>query len=266
MAILLLTAGLLQAQIAKPENPLGNGPDIVSAGRSVYNQTCTECHGQDGRQGERAPALAGNRRFFRLSDEAIFDTIKKGIPGTPMPALGLPDNDIWRIVAFIQNLRSTASDRDVPGDVEAGESIFQGKGHCEQCHMIRGQGGTVGPDLSSIGAQVTLQHLRESLTQDQPIPAGYRPVRVVTKSGEVVEGVAKNEDEFSIQILDMHNKLHLFDKSELREVVHAKKSLMPHNLDKQLTPGEFQNLLAMLSRQARIKVHIAQEGEGEVGR
>lgn len=255
----------MRAQTPKAENPLGNGPEVAAAGRKIFNQTCTECHGPEGREGERAPALAGDRRFFRLSEAAIFDTIKKGIPGTAMPALGLPDDDIWRLVAYIRNLRGTASDSIVAGNAERGVAVYQSKG-CPQCHMIRGQGGTLGPDLSSIGAQVTLKHLVESLTQEQPIPIGYRPVKVTARSGEVVEGVAKNEDEFSIQILDMQDRLHLYDKVELREVAHMKKSLMPHDLDKELSAGGFQDLVAMLSRQARTKVHIEVQGEGEAGR
>jgi hypothetical protein len=41
---------------------------------------------------------------------------------------------------------------------------------------------------------------------------------------------------------------------------------MPHDLDKKLTPDEFQDLIAMLSKQARVKVHIAIERENEAGR
>jgi cytochrome c oxidase cbb3-type subunit III len=62
--------------------------------------------------------------------------------------------------------------------------------------------------LSNIGAQVTLQHLRQSLTQEGPIPPGYRPIKVITAKGETVEGIAKNEDGFSVQLLDYHDKLH----------------------------------------------------------
>jgi hypothetical protein len=113
---------------------------------------------------------------------------------------------------------------------------------------------------------MTLQHLRESLTQARPIPIGYRPVKVVTMGGETVEGIAKNEDGFSIQILDFHDKLHLYDKSELRQVVHATTSLMPHNYEKALTPAEYQDLVAMLAHQVTVKLHVKEQGEGEVGR
>ena len=267
MWLLLAWAALAaQAQADHPKNPLGTGPDVVVAGRILFNRTCTECHGVDGAEGERAPALVGDRRFFRLSEDAIFETVKKGIPGTAMPALGLPDDDIWRIVVFIRAMRASASDAAVPGDTKQGLVVFSGKGECLKCHTLQGHGGTIGPDLSNIGAQITLQHLREALSQERPIPPGYNPVKVVTRSGETVEGIAKNEDGFSIQVLDYHDKLHLYDKSELREVVHGTTSLMPHNYDKVLTPGEYQDLVAMLAHQVTTKLHVQQQGEGEVGR
>jgi cytochrome c oxidase cbb3-type subunit 3 len=266
-AILASLAPTLYAQSPLPKNPLGNSPEVVAAGRTVYNSTCTDCHGVDGGAGGRAPELGGNRRYFRLSEASIFDTIKHGIPGTAMPPFAqLPDNDIWRIVAFIRNLRGNASEMNVPGNVQKGAAIFSGKGGCESCHMINGKGGTLGPDLSSIGGTSTLKHIQDVLTQDTPVPVGYRPVKVVTQSGETIEGIARNEDNFSIQVLDQNNTLHLLDKSELREVTHDKKSLMRHDYDKVLTPSEFQDLLAMLSRQARTKVELKQQGEGEVGR
>ena len=269
IGISLLLAGVgcfAPAQTVSPKNPLGTGPEVVAAGHVTFNRTCTACHGMDGAEGERAPALVGDRRFFRLSENALFDTIKNGIPGTAMPALGLPDDDIWRVVVFIRAMRASASDVDVPGNAQQGAAVFSGKGGCAKCHMVLGHGGIIGPDLSNIGAQMTLQHLRESLTQARPLLNGFRPVKVVTRSGETVEGIAKNEDRFSIQILDFHGKLHLYDKSELRQIDHETISLMPHNYDKVLTPDEYQDLVAMLAHQVTVKVRVKGEGEGEVGR
>jgi hypothetical protein len=51
-------------------------------------------------------------------------------------------------------------------------------------------------------------------------------------------------------MLGSDNELHMFTRDELREVVHEPKSLMPTDYDKRLTPGEFDDLLAFLSRQA----------------
>ena len=264
----LWAVSVASGQTAQVKNPLSTGPDVVAAGHTLYNRTCTACHGQDGGEGERAPALVGDRRFFRLSENSIFETIKGGIGGTAMPpfAGSLPDNDIWRIVVFIRAMRGSASETDLAGNVEQGKAVFDGKGGCLKCHMLNGKGGTIGPDLSNIGAQVTLQHLRQSLTQESPILPGYRPIKVTTVKGETVEGIAKNEDGFSVQVLDYHDKLHLYDATELREITHGKVSLMPHDYDKVLTPEEYQDLLAMLAKQVITSLNTKREGEGEAGR
>lgn len=264
--LVLMLSGAAPAQVKKPTNPLGDSPAVVEQGRELYNKTCTACHGRDGGEGDRGPSLDANRRYFRLSEAAIFDAVKNGIPGSVMPASGLPDTDVWKIVAFIRNIRGTASDNNVPGDVQKGMAVFTGAGGCSRCHMIRGQGGVLGPDLSSIGAQLSLKKLQDSLTTERPIPSGYRPVVVKTRAGEVVSGVARNSDAFSIQVLDKDGKLHLFETDELKSVEFGQQSLMPHHYDKVLSADQYRDLVAMLARQARTKVRVMQQGENEIGR
>jgi len=264
--LFVVAAFLASAQPEKPKNPLGDSLQIVAEGQAIYNKTCTGCHGRDGGEGDRAPSLDANRRYFRLSEAAIFEAVKNGIAGTAMPSSGLPDKEVWKTVAFIRNIRGTASDNIVPGNVQSGMAVFTGTGGCVSCHMIRGQGGTIGPDLSSIGAQVSLKKLQDSLTKERPIPNGYRPVSVTTLKGETIQGVARNSDAFSIQLLDRSGKLHMFDRQELQGVMYGEHSLMPHDFDKRLTSEEYRDLIAMLSSQARTKVKMIQQGENEVGR
>ena len=253
-------------QSKKPVNPLGDSAAVAEAGRVLYNRTCTGCHGPDGREGDRAPSLDANRRYFRVSEAAIFDVVKNGIPGTAMPASGLSDNEAWKIVAFIRNVRATASDLVVPGNVENGMKIFTTVGGCSKCHMIRGQGGIIGPDLSSVGAQLTLNKLHESLTKERPIPNGYRPATVTTSDGRTISGVVRNGDAFSIQLLDRSGRLHLFDTKELRSVKYDERSLMPHNFDKVLSADQYRDLIAMLAVQTRTKIRAPLQGENEAGR
>ena len=266
IALILAGAACSAPAQSAPKNPIGRSPQVAAEGHTIFNQTCTTCHGVDGGEGERAPALVGDRRFFRLSEGALYDTIKHGIGGTAMPPSTLPDEDVWKIVVFIRAMRSSASEVDVPGDIDHGKVVFTGKGECLKCHELNGKGGTIGPDLSNIGAQVTLKRLRESLSVDGPIPAGYQPIKVVTLQGQMIEGIAKNQDGFSIQLLDAQNRLHLLDRSELKTVEQAKSSLMPHHYDKVLSNAEYQDLLAMLAHQVTSNLHKKIEGDGEVGR
>jgi hypothetical protein len=72
----------------------------------------------------------------------------------------------------------------------------------------------------------------------------------VTADGQRLSGIAKNDNNFSLQLLDSHGRLQLFTRDELREVIYQGQSLMPSDFDKTLTSSELQDLLAFLSRQA----------------
>ena len=225
-------------------------PNAVEEGRKLYNTSCTACHGQDGTVGDRGPALAARRRYLRTSQQDLFDAIKNGIGGTLMPASPLPDSDVRKIVTYIRSLRATAIDNPSAGDVALGEQVFEGKGRCRQCHVLRGQGGLTGPDLSAIASERSLTFLRDALTRSKShIPHGYQPVKILTDGNTSIQGVVKNENNFSLQVLDMDGKLHLLSRKEVRKIDYESRSLMPADYDKTLTPAELQGLLAFLSRQ-----------------
>ena len=231
---------------------MAQAPALGAAGRELYNKNCTVCHGLDGAPGDRAPALGAQRRYLRSSDEDLFDAIKKGIQGTLMPASPLPDGDVRKIIAYIRSLRATASEMQVAGNVQKGETVFHGKGGCASCHMLNGRGGLTGPDLSNIGAQLKLEDLKAALMVPKAtIPRGYQPVTVKTTSGKTIRGVVKNEHNSSLQILGLDGKLYLPLREEIAGVQYEERSLMPYGYEQKLEKDEFQDLLAFLSRQAR---------------
>ena len=87
---------------------------------------------------------------------------------------------------------------------------------------------------------------REIRSASEYIPQGYEPVTVVMRDGRQIKGVRKNEDSYSIQIMDTNEQLSTYLKKDLREVIDEKKSLMPdYGLDK-LTEAELDDLLAYL--------------------
>jgi hypothetical protein len=73
---------------------------------------------------------------------------------------------------------------------------------------------------------------------------------LTTTGGQVIEGVCKNNTNYSIQVMDSKGDLHLLEKQNLTEVVFKKGSLMPGNYGKRLTPSEVDDVLAFLSRQS----------------
>ncbi|MBI4904247.1 MAG: c-type cytochrome [Acidobacteria bacterium] len=224
----------------------------AAVGREIYNKSCTMCHGLDGAGGDRAPALGAQRRYLRRTEDELFDAIKNGIRGTLMPASPAPDADVRKMVAFIRSLRATAADAGFEGNVAAGETIFNGKGNCTKCHMIKGRGGILGPDLTNIASERRVEDLRLALTTGRPQPSeGFKPVALTLKSGARIDGVIKNEDSFSMQVLSKDEKLHMILREEASRIEYSERSPMPSGLDKKLAADEFRDLLAFLCRQTR---------------
>jgi putative heme-binding domain-containing protein len=198
------------------------------------------------------------------SDAQLLAIIRGGVPGTAMPAWKgrLADNDILKLGAYLHALRGTALDNPLPGDPVKGEAVFWGKGQCGACHAIYGRGGGLGPDLSNIAAIRKSTAISDALTKVEHrvygdggvhlpmVPAmNYEPVHVVTRKGAALDGVMRNQDAWSVQFMDMGGKLHSFDRSELAEVTLKPGSIMPTDYDKRLSPDEFRDLMAFLTRQ-----------------
>ena len=126
--------------------------------------------------------------------------------------------------------------------------------------MIQGQGGRLGPDLSRIGASRSEAYLVDSIREpSKDLSDGlfdpnnalgfsliYDSVTVVTKSGERIIGVAKDEDTFSVQLLDTKQNLQFFLKKDVKEVIHERKSLMPAYSEQMLNPAALQDVVAYL--------------------
>lgn len=265
---LLLLSALPALAAPKAADPYLNNPDAVRAGKAAYDGHCTACHGPDGTAGERAPAivLSGATTALReqLSIAQIIAIIRNGVPGTAMPAWAgqLSDDDILKIGAYVQALRGTAIDNPLPGDPAKGETVFWGEGQCGTCHTLGGRGGVTGPDLSDIAATRKSVAIINALTKanhrvfgDGGVhlpaipPMDYNAVQVVTKDGRTIDGVMRNEDHWSVQFIGTDGKFYSFERTELANVTIHPGSPMPTDYDKRLTPEEFRDLLAFLTRQ-----------------
>jgi len=249
----------LWAQVAPtPErNPLAGNPAAIKSGKKTYTDSCQLCHGGDGRGG-RGPALATGNFKHGGEDWQLYQTIRRGIPGTEMPAFELANDEIWELVTYLQSLSGTISEEVVPGDATAGARVFAGKGACFTCHQVNGQGGRLGPDLSTVG-KWSLKTLREEILNPNG-REGREPdtVAVKTTDGRQIRGLRKNEDTFTLQLMDVAGNFHLLQKKNLAEIKYEDQSLMPEDYGKQLSPDELQNLVAYLkSLQVRDLAKVA---------
>ena len=258
LLLALSCVGLLPAQLPDPHAELGDTPEkthignpaSIAAGEQLYATSCSGCHGASA-EGGRGPKLIGARNVQRLGNEWLFGVIRNGIPGSDMPPSSFENDKIWQLAAFIKNLSSPAARQSVPGDPAAGREVYFGAGRCMNCHMIRGEGGYLGPDLTNLGVTRTLTEIRDSvLDPNKRISRGYTPVLVTLGNGETIRGVARNTSNYSIQLLDSDGQLRLLSKSEVTKVDFPKDSWMPANYGERLSRQQITDLLAFLSRQS----------------
>jgi len=242
----------------KPRNSLAGNPRAIRDGQSTFRVNCSYCHGLDASGGFRGPSLATGRFVHGDSDDAIFNNILHGIPGTQMPANDISESETWELIAYLRSLAPPAAPAD-SGNAAEGKKYFFGEGFCAQCHMVRGQGGRFGPDLTRIGALRPRDSLIESLREpgkviaerSLPVDFGmtavlYEVVKVTTADGQELSGVPLNEDNFSLQLLGFDGKLHLWLKKDLKKVVHEGTTSMPVYGPKELPEARLLDLLAYL--------------------
>jgi putative heme-binding domain-containing protein len=238
--------GSAAAQTSELKNPVEGQPKAIERGEYVYKKRCSTCHGFDAR-GYRAPDLTAGPYSRGTSDAQLFRVIMRGIPRTEMPANALDEDDAWALIAYIRTVIVPNAKPDVRGNADAGEKIFWGKANCSSCHMVNGKGGRLGPDLSIVGrARSAMALEREIRKTAEYIPPGYEPVTVVTRDGGRIKGSRKNEDSYSIQMMDTNERLLTFFKTEVREVIDEKGSLMPDYGPDKLTSTELDDILAYL--------------------
>jgi putative heme-binding domain-containing protein len=251
---------IARGQAQEKGNPLAEDPAAIKEGASLFRGDCSPCHGLNARGGGRGPDLTSGLWVHGAADAAIFQTISQGVPGTEMPANMFEAGETWALVAYLRSVSSGAH-APVTGDRAKGEQIFFVKGGCVQCHMIRGRGGRLGPELTRVGAARSVAYLTESIREPDKelslgmtdpnnhyvIPMEYETVTVTTRAGRRIIGVAKNEDAFSIQFLGQDDELYLFLKKDLSAVGHERRSLMPAYTKQMLSQEELQDLLSYLT-------------------
>jgi putative heme-binding domain-containing protein len=230
----------------------------IEEGTSLFRANCAPCHGLNARGGGRGPDLTSGRWTHGSTDDEIFRTISQGVPGTDMPANGFEDSEIRAIIAYLRSL-APPKQPTVTGDVAKGKKIFETAG-CSRCHMVNGSGGRLGPDLSRVGAAGSAAYMVESVREPDKqlstlmldpnnhysVPLSYGTVTVVTPDGEKIQGVALNEDTYTIQMMTEEQSLRFFQKKDVREVTHEHKSLMPAYSEDALSAAQLQDLIAYL--------------------
>jgi len=113
---ILWTAATIQTAELRPPHP---SPKLLALGKQLYHKQCAACHGLDGRGDGPAAYLlypkprnlaAANYRLVSTwervpTDQDLFHTITRGMPGSAMPSWGhLPEGQRWALVYYVRSL------------------------------------------------------------------------------------------------------------------------------------------------------------------
>ena len=232
-------------------------------GKQVFATTCAACHGLDGGGGERGPDISHRREIQRLPDKALIQIVTDGVPETGMPPFGSLGTDrIQAVVRYLRTLQGHMATAPLPGDPTHGKALFFGKSGCSACHMANGEGGFLASDLSSFAGTRSTADVRSAITQpNRNLDPRKRAVAVTTANGETLTGMARNEDNFSLQLQTADGTLHLLNKSEQRRIEYQPSSFMPDDYASRLSPKELDDLVSYLVSLARDKTKPDMEQE-----
>ncbi len=241
----------ISVPLAQQNRSLDQKPKAASLpGRSTFNSLCAGCHGLDGSGSDKAVNISASSRVSRISNAELSGIISNGVPGSGMPAFRtLTPQQIRAVVGYLRSLQGKAGMEALPGNPKLGKEIFFGKAVCSSCHTISGEGGFLGPDLTEYGATASANAIRDEIVRSPRVPPqGYRSAVITTATGERLEGLVRNEDNFSVQLQTRDGTFYLMKKNELQNLERLDGSLMPTNYRERLSDSELNDLVSYLMK------------------
>jgi cytochrome c oxidase cbb3-type subunit 3 len=250
-----LAALLVAAPVAANGGQNATATADIEQGKAIFAGACVVCHGVAG-GGAMAPPLDRPTLVSAPDDASLQRVIREGIPERGMPRVRrFTDNELGQLTAYIRSLTRTTA--PITGNAGAGAAVYDKMG-CAACHIVRGQGGSFGPQLTNIGLARGPAYLRQAIVEPAAaLPRSavmglrgydeYLPVQVVTPDGRKVRGVRVNEDAFTLQIREPSGALHSFRKADVRSISKEQgASLMP-SYRARLSDTELDDLVAYLA-------------------
>lgn len=249
IAVLLCASRVfLPVQLPAQQVNAPAGADDALEGTRIFATGCAACHGLDGHGAERGPDIAGKAEIKQLGDQDLSRIVQDGIAGTGMPSFNvLGPGGIQAVIRHLRSLQGQNPTEKLPGDPGRGKDLFFAKAGCSHCHMVNGDGGFIASDLSRYAAAQTAKDIHSAITDpDKNLDPQRRILVVTTREGKTLTGVARNEDNFSLQMQETDGTFHLFRKSELRSVEYQTRSLMPADYGSRLSQPEIDDLVSYL--------------------
>jgi putative heme-binding domain-containing protein len=131
------------------------------------------------------------------------------------------------------------------GDAKTGENIFQK--NCGLCHQVRGKlGVAIGPDLGTIHNWSAKAIMENTLDPNLSISSGFDLWSVELNNGESLQGIIATETPGALTLRNYAAADRTIKRSDIKSIKSLNMSIMPLNLEEQITQQDMADLLAFL--------------------
>lgn len=178
-----------------------------------------------------------------------------------------------RLVAVWGEVRQTSADRKelaeqlrtrLSGESLAAADRSRGRGlfarDCTSCHVLFGEGRTLGPDLTGSN-RGNLDYLLENIVDPSAsVGEGFRAVTFLLADGRSLTGVISESDDRTLTVRTASETV-VLDRREIDEQVVQSKSLMPDGLLAAYPESDVRDLIAYLMSPEQVPLReVAEAG------
>lgn len=181
--------------------------------------------------------------------DALFETFPATVKTAAAPLRAMAEADAAERLEKLAKLEPLLA----TGDVGRGRQLFfNEKLACSTCHAVGQEGGTLGPDLTTIGTIRSGHDLLEAvLFPSASFVPGYEPFRIEARDPEFggtqeFVGVIGDQTTEAITLRTAADAESRIPRSEIVSMTQATVSVMPEGLEANLTQQELLDLLAFM--------------------
>ncbi|MDB6037267.1 MAG: Cytochrome c [Verrucomicrobiales bacterium] len=138
-----------------------------------------------------------------------------------------------------------ASAATIRGDATKGKEIFQER--CATCHLLKGIGAAVGPDLQAVKTNPKEVILSNIIDPSREIAPKYQAYEAELNDGDSASGFISSENQTSITLKNAANVENVIKRSDLKRLKPVRESIMPAGLEQGLEVESIAGLLEFIT-------------------
>lgn len=146
------------------------------------------------------------------------------------------------VLAHIRHLSARLS--EAPGNIARGAVLF--KQHCAICHTLHGDGGKVGPDLTTVDRRSREWLLTQTVDPSAIVRPEFVSYNALTRDGRLLQGLIAEQSPQAITLIDAKGDRTTLPRAKIESLEPARASLMPEKLLDTLSNTELRDLFAYL--------------------